>query len=175
MDAIAMGCLAALFESKVNLRKQTAYIFLCTGMGLSLFVLIFRKEVYQLGLAPIGLNVTLLGFGIALLLVSFHHKNGFQLNRAEKYLKWICLFGKNSYEIYLTHMFVVLFATSAFLQYSTDLNKIPLWYIGILVLSLGLGSVVSKYYSEPLNILLRKSVLLKVDSVQPNKDAIQPI
>lgn len=104
-------------------------------------------------------------FKDALLLVSFHQKNGFQLNSAEKYLKWVCHFGKNSYEIYLTHMFVVLFATSVFLSSEMPLNRIALWYMGILVLSLGLGSLVSKYYSEPMNAFLRKGLSIKSDRV----------
>jgi peptidoglycan/LPS O-acetylase OafA/YrhL len=64
-------------------------------------------------------------------------------------LRW---FGRNSYEVYLTHMLVLapLFAAAG---QAPDLA--PLWFLGLLLLSGLAGAIVARLWSEPLNRAIR--------------------
>jgi len=64
--------------------------------------------------------------------------------------------GKNSYEIYLTHMFVVYLFVSVF--NSLKLSGEWVWplYISVILVSGLLGNLVAKYFSTPVNNSLRE-------------------
>lgn len=62
--------------------------------------------------------------------------------------------GKDSYEIYLTHMLVVLGLMPFIVKLKPDAS-IPMWYIAFLLLSVVLGLTVQRFYSEPMNKFLR--------------------
>jgi len=61
--------------------------------------------------------------------------------------------GRHSYEVYMTHEFVVVWGTMLYIK----LRRGPttLWFLGILLLSALLGRVVARYFSEPMNRRLR--------------------
>ncbi len=65
-------------------------------------------------------------------------------------------FGRNSYEVYLTHMFVVILLVNAFkvLKLSGDWT----WalYISVLFVSGILGDLVARYFSNLLNSFIRQ-------------------
>jgi peptidoglycan/LPS O-acetylase OafA/YrhL len=124
---------------------------------MAISVVIFRKQVSDLGLTEVGLNITALELGIALVLMALARGVGnAMLSRRTALLQ---LAGRCSYEIYLTHMFVVLglmhpfrglfgaerAATAAYLA----------TYVIMLVLSVLLGYAVERRYSDPLNEALR--------------------
>lgn len=162
MDGIAMGCLAALFANKrVLTSKALKYIF-TLGFLLFVFVFVFRKQVAMLGLSKIGLNVTLLEAGIALILISLHQWSIQSPYQKSKFSTPILWFGRNSYEVYLTHSFIVIFMTQLFKKLSSPVSIVIPWYLAIMLLSGVIGHIVARYYSEPLNKLLKKK-LLSVD------------
>lgn len=150
MDGIAFGCLAALFANKITLDSRRLWLYFIAGVIPFIFVEVFRKTVFDWGLVSSGLYVTLLEFGVALMIVPIY------LQKKESSffapLQW---YGKNSYEIYLTHMFFVIILTKLFVTEHQSAAMIPLWYFAILVLSGAFGYIVSRYYSAPLNKLLR--------------------
>ena len=63
--------------------------------------------------------------------------------------------GRSSYEIYLTHMLVVLGMIPLIVELRPEAS-IPLWYGTLLALSVALGTFVRHVYSEPLNKALRQ-------------------
>ncbi len=145
MDGIAFGVLAALFVAKNPNLKSRGFVL----SGLCLFVLIFclRHVTYLLGLTKIGLNVTVLELGIALMLIAFS-QNTLRL-RGTRFLQW---YGRNSYEVYLTHMLVITVGAVIFKWMGFVL---PL-YASMIVVSGLLGYALAKYYSEPLNRWIRQ-------------------
>ncbi|MCX7123074.1 MAG: acyltransferase [Gammaproteobacteria bacterium] len=145
MDGIAFGVLAALFVAKNPNLKSRGFVL----SGLGLFVLIFclRQVTYLLGLTKVGLNVTVLELGIALMLIALS-PNTLRL-RGTRFLQW---YGRNSYEVYLTHMLVITVGAAIFKGISLVL---PL-YVLMIVISGLLGYAVAKYYSEPLNRWIRQ-------------------
>jgi peptidoglycan/LPS O-acetylase OafA/YrhL len=155
MDGIAFGCLAAIIASKQHLNPLRLKYYFSLGLLLTIFILIFRKTVAHLDLTITGLNVTVLEMGIALLLIPLynHHLKG--SSQPKNYTRFIAWFGQNSYEIYLTHMFVVITFTTLFIGWHGSVMMMPLWYLSIVGLSGILGFIVARYYSIPLNHFLR--------------------
>jgi peptidoglycan/LPS O-acetylase OafA/YrhL len=114
--------------------------------------------VQSLGLHDAGIDVTLLAFGTALMLISFTQamKPG---SRYTAPLRW---FGRNSYEVYLTHMMAIF----ALLPLATRIDPAgwlaPVWY-GAMIIGAGyLGAAIAKYFSEPMNRKLRARKVLAI-------------
>jgi peptidoglycan/LPS O-acetylase OafA/YrhL len=151
MDGIAFGCLAALLAHRAakvpTLAVQRLVLF--TGLVLSVAVFCFRKEVFQLGLTRFGLQVTLLELGIALLLVATHWRPWtWCASKATAPLRWL---GRNSYEVYLAHMFVVIPGAWLYQQSGAPAAWIPLWFVAVVTASGLLGQAVARWFSEPMN------------------------
>lgn len=152
MDGIAIGCLAAIYGRNV---KQINFIGII-GIGLFSFVFFFRHAVYLLGLTKFGLQVTILEIGVAMMLISMKGDVNYLKFTNAKIGKVFQLFGQNSYEIYLTHSMIII----GIVGISAVSALANLWivccYIGILGCSLYSGILISKYYSQYMNHLLRR-------------------
>ena len=59
------------------------------------------------------------------------------LYRSTAFLRW---FGRNSYEVYLTHMFAIWPMVGLFFYFHQSIHLAPLWFLAILALAGGLGS-----------------------------------
>lgn len=161
LDALAIGCCAAIFCRRTNLPVLFSNILTCFGLGCVTFIVVFRKIVFEAGLTTIGVNVSILAFGTGLILFAMQ-KRFVAGKRAglncTGFLSWI---GRNSYEIYLTHMFVVLVAVDRY----TKLNLKGEWtwflYVMVIILSGLLGEFIARYFSAPLNIYLRNRMCEK--------------
>lgn len=154
MDGIAFGCLAAMLANKVRTTRQSRCL-LFLGFVLTGFIFFFRKQSFDIGVTSLGLNVTFLELGVALILLATQ----------QTHLQWFGMirwFGRNSYEIYLTHSIVLIFAVS-FLFHSVQQTWIILLeYIFIIVCSGLLGELISTFYSVPLNRYIRERSLMNV-------------
>jgi peptidoglycan/LPS O-acetylase OafA/YrhL len=64
--------------------------------------------------------------------------------------------GQRSYEVYLTHMFVVFAFFNLFVSMGKSLRAVPMLFISVILVSSLLGVLVARFYSEPMNRLLRK-------------------
>lgn len=151
MDAIALGCMAAMAAKRFVIGRKMLLAVRVTGLALVILVTCFRRQCWQLGLYKHGLDVTALALGTALLLMAIAQggKPGSWLTAP---LRW---FGRNSYEVYLTHSFVVVTLTQLFVATGSRYAWSPLWFVAVAGLSGGLGACVARYYSEPLNRKLR--------------------
>jgi peptidoglycan/LPS O-acetylase OafA/YrhL len=85
------------------------------------------------------------------------------------FLRW---FGRNSYEVYLTHMFVIWPMAMLFLHFHQSLNTAPLWFLAITALAGVLGYAVARFYSEPLNHRLRVRFLPAAKMVATARDSL---
>jgi peptidoglycan/LPS O-acetylase OafA/YrhL len=153
MDGIALGCLAALLAWRVHLRPFALRAIFTLGLAAAIFVDVFRKQVFDSGLVSTGLYVTVLEVGIALMLIGI--QSGLGAGRLARGTGLLRVFGRNSYEIYLTHSFVVVFLTQLYRAYYHGGALIPVWYLAILAISAALGYLFARFYSNPLNQLLR--------------------
>jgi peptidoglycan/LPS O-acetylase OafA/YrhL len=171
MDAIALGCLTALLLSRRSLTRSA--LVACTGIGsaLLIFCLCFSLRVERLGLNRIGLGMTILAIGACMLIAAAAETKW----HAPRVFTPLLTYGRRSYEIYLTHMFLV-FACFDFFMAKTkrSLHLVPILFLIVTVLSGILGELVGRFYSEPANRWLRtrfgKSAQ-KLGSVLPTEKA----
>ena len=170
MDGIALGCLAAIVGGKIRLSdngKLMLRVLTLTGVALCLLITVFRGTAARLGFYKIGLDVTVLELGTALLIIALglqqqlegNAASGFwkRLNsRSTGFLRW---FGRNSYEVYLTHMLVVWPMVGLFFYFHQPINSAPFWFLVTTALTGAAGYLVARFYSEPLNARLRTRLL----------------
>jgi peptidoglycan/LPS O-acetylase OafA/YrhL len=152
MDAIAMGCLTAMVLAGRTISRRAMWI--CGGLGTALLVFCFGFSVtaYKIGLGKSGLLMTLVGVGACLVIVAAAGSGW----RAPRVLAPVLAMGRRSYEIYLTHMFVVIGAFGIFDAWGKRLSW-AWWMFGVvIVVATLLGWVVSVGYSEPVNRWLRR-------------------
>jgi peptidoglycan/LPS O-acetylase OafA/YrhL len=176
MDGIALGCLAAMFAARIKLTRKANMAFSFSGALLCLLITVFRSIAVRLAFYKAGLDVTVLEIGSALLLIALQQnpsshaeplsdktgrvfslkKMAEGLYRSTAFLRW---FGRNSYEVYLTHMFAVWAMVGLFFHFHQSIHQSPLWFLATLALTGALGHVVARFYSEPLNHKLRTKLL----------------
>jgi peptidoglycan/LPS O-acetylase OafA/YrhL len=152
MDAIALGCLTALVLSGGALSSRMLRL---TGVGgglVLLFGLCDTSWVEALGLQDSGLDMTLIAVGTCLVIVGAA-RSGWQ---APRILSPLTLLGRRSYEIYLTHMFVVFALFAAFKHAGSRMSTVPFLFVAVIVVSAVLGEWVARWYSEPANRRLRE-------------------
>ncbi len=158
LDSIALGCMSAIVVATMKVSKWSSRIALILGSIMVIFVLYFRGFVYKSGITSLGLNITILSLGIALIMPWLYRTNRFTNFRV---LGWVEGMGKYSYEIYLTHMFVILLGAKAF----KHLRLAESWLLPFTILlsftSFFLGKLVHVYFSGPVNRWLRRKWLYK--------------
>ena len=151
MDAIALGCLTAILLAHRKIRRRTIAASVAAGAVLLVASLGFSIQLRQLGIGD-GLEMTLLAIGACLIMIAAA-ETGWESPGFLAPLRWL---GQRSYEVYLTHMFVVFGALHVFLAFGTPIAGVPLFFIGVIVAAGLLGELVARFYSEPLNRKLRE-------------------
>jgi peptidoglycan/LPS O-acetylase OafA/YrhL len=160
MSDIAVGCLAALLTHSLWSRRESlrrAFIPIqILGAGMIFLIALWPSQWPILHpvlrfLGKSGLDDTTLAFATSLVIMAsvLRNRPG-RLWTAP--LRW---FGRHSYEVYLTHEFLVVFGTQLYLKYHR--GPVALWVIAILLLTAPLGALVAHVLSEPLNRKLRPS------------------
>jgi peptidoglycan/LPS O-acetylase OafA/YrhL len=155
MDAIALGCLAAIALPRLrNMMQQRRALFTMQAAGVLMITLImgFWPVNRWLGIYRTGLDVTVVAAGTCMVMLAVAHTQR-QGRGISKPLRW---FGEHSYEVYLTHMFVVLWMTQAFAALGNPMKWASAWYAAIFILSAILGAITMRGYSEPMNRWLRR-------------------
>jgi peptidoglycan/LPS O-acetylase OafA/YrhL len=153
MDGIAFGCLAALAGARLKMTTRMLRTALLLGTALVALIVLARPLSTLLHLDRLGLNVTLLEAGVALMLLAFGQGVGNRaVSRGTGWLRWM---GRCSYEVYLFHMIVVLALIALIKRMHAPNGWIALSYAAMALLSLAVGYTVFRFYSEPLNRALR--------------------
>jgi peptidoglycan/LPS O-acetylase OafA/YrhL len=145
MDAIAFGCLTAILLNGRNLTQQTLRWATAAGVLLLTFSLGFSKLATAWGLEATGLDMTVVAIGTCLIIAAAAQSRW----TAPWFLQPLTRLGQRSYEIYLTHMFVV-FALFALFR-----SRVVLLFAATILLAALLGEAVARLYSEPMNQRVR--------------------
>jgi len=152
MDAIAFGCLTAMFLSHRRLSRAGVYFCGATGASLLVFSLGFSIQAYKWGLGRNGLNFTILAIAICMLIAAASQSSW----RSPRILAPLLILGQRSYEIYLTHMFAVLALFAVFVHFGKPLIGVPVLFISAIFAAGVLGWGVSILYTEPMNRFIRR-------------------
>ena len=155
MAAIAMGVLGALIAARFRPVERRPLLLLgVLGSAGLVAVLCFEDFLWPwLGNG----SLLLLTLSVACLVLACHWRAGGP--RALPGLGWLRSFGRLSYEIYLTHMFVVWPVVRGFKASGGGLWWGILWYVPAVAASWGLGWLVARYLSIPCERVLRGRLL----------------
>jgi len=151
MDAIAIGCVVALLLSNRQLGQIASRLCGLAGTALLIFSLCFSTKAYEWGLGRNGLNMTILALGTALVITWAAQT---QWSAPRVFMPLLSL-GQHSYEIYLTHIFVVMVLFSWFVHVGKPLAGAWWMFAATIVAAWLVGWAVARWYSEPLNRRLR--------------------
>jgi peptidoglycan/LPS O-acetylase OafA/YrhL len=164
-DAIALGCLAALLTQHWTVPRRGLLPLALVGGTSSVAVLLLERQPLFMPLNRAGLTETILALGVAALLVAASRAEDPQ--RAARWLRPLTACGRLSYEIYLTHVFVVLTAVSVFKYNDLPIDAAPLMLAIVLGVSWALGALVERYVSSPSNQRLRAAPARTDGSAEP--------
>lgn len=152
MDAIALGCLTALFAARHRLSRTMLWIIGGLGTILLVFSLGFSIRAYIWGLGRNGLNMTILAVGTCMVIAAVAQTQW----QAPRILKPLLKLGQRSYEVYLTHVFIILSLFNLFVAANKPMRAVPVLFIVVILLAGMMGELVAQGYSEPMNRWLRK-------------------
>jgi peptidoglycan/LPS O-acetylase OafA/YrhL len=152
MDAIAMGCLTALAVRRLHLSRGKLIAVRSVGVSCIAFILGFSILVEQIGLPQLGLDMTIIALGTCLVMATVAQAPR-RLPMTARPLLWL---GQRSYEIYLTHMFVVIGFYVLFTRLGAPSIGVPALFVATVLVSGLLGELVARVYSEPMNRHLRR-------------------
>ncbi|HEX5340434.1 MAG TPA: acyltransferase [Gammaproteobacteria bacterium] len=157
MAAIAAGVLGALLVVHTKIPRRLFTILLCSAGTIGLAAVLLVGDI----LWPVLRDgyMLLLTFSVLCLVVGLHWREQMGWRRVLPGLGWLRSAGRLSYEIYLTHMFVVYAAVRLFKKLGDDLQFGFLWYVPIMALCWLLGWLVAKFISIPADRQLRRALL----------------
>jgi len=148
MAAIATGVLGALWLARTRLSPRACGLLRWGGtLGLVGATL---GGHWLWPLLHEGVMLLLTGSTLALL-AAFRSEPP----RVPSGLRWLCSWGRLSYEIYLSHMFVVYAITRLYRWSGADVRTGFLWYLPAFALCWALGALVMRGWSAPCERWLR--------------------
>jgi peptidoglycan/LPS O-acetylase OafA/YrhL len=152
MDAIALGCLTALLLSRFRFSIRVLWILGSIGTGLLILILGFSIRVATWGLAGNGLNITILAVGTCMIIATVAQAKW----RSPRFMSPLLNLGQRSYEVYLTHMFVVFGLFQLFVRAGKPMVAVPALFVIVVLVAALLGEIVARFYSEPMNQFIRE-------------------
>lgn len=154
MDAIALGCLTALLLSRVQLSRRWRWLLGCTGGAIMLLCLCFTLQPWFWRLEQTGVSMSLLAIGTCMV-IAVASQTGW---RSPHLLAPVLLLGRRSYEVYLSHMFVVFALFAIFVHAGKLMWTVPILFLSVIATAGALGELIARFYSEPMNRRLRRTV-----------------
>jgi peptidoglycan/LPS O-acetylase OafA/YrhL len=152
MDAIALGCLTAIASSRTAIPRGVIRVLGGLGTVLVLFILCFSHQARAWGLERAGLDMTILAIGSCMVIAAAAQTRW----ESPRIILPLVTLGRRSYEVYLTHMFVVFALFGLFKSAGLSLGAVPALFIGVILISGLLGELVARFYSEPMNRRIRQ-------------------
>jgi peptidoglycan/LPS O-acetylase OafA/YrhL len=155
MSGIALGCLTALLmdwlqrEDPKWISARLLLAIQIAGAVVMLTIVIWPPWHWMHILGRSGTDDTALGVGTCLVTLA-------SVLRGRTGRVWtapIRWFGRHSYEIYLTHEFVVVWVTQLYVKVHRGSPLV--WIAAEVALAAVLGALVAQWFSEPLNRRLR--------------------
>lgn len=151
MDAIALGCLTALLVARCEFSRRARQLQVACGVLLLIFTLGFSHAADAVGLCRTGLDMSVVALATCLLITASTQSRW----KAPRLFAPLLHLGQHSYEIYLTHMFVVFGLFALFLAAGKPMWAVAPLFVAVTVVAALVGQVVSQYFSEPLNAAIR--------------------
>ena len=152
MDAIALGCLTALLVRRVHFSRTALRALAALGAMLILFILVGLRLTHVPFIGRSGLDMTIIALGTCMVIIAAAQTQW----KGPRFLAPLLRLGQCSYEVYLTHMFVVFAFFAIFVKYGSPIWSVPLLFVATVVVAAAAGEVVARFFSEPVNRMLRE-------------------
>lgn len=153
MAAIAAGVLTAMAVTRASIPLRTGKrLRIAGGIGLLAVMLCGRELWATLGN---GYMLALTG-SAAMLIAGMHAGDTTTAQVSSRAMAWLRSWGRLSYEIYLTHMFVVFAIIGLFRNAGDEMRTGAWWYLLVLGGCWLLGLAVARFYSGPCDRALRR-------------------
>jgi peptidoglycan/LPS O-acetylase OafA/YrhL len=153
MAAIAAGVLAALagerWRPRVALVRGVGAVGLA-GLAATMLAMPWLWKWLKDGV------MLLLTLSAACLVLAMHWRSRRDRPRPLPGTQWLRSMGRLSYEIYLSHMFVVFAVVTAYKATGADARSGWLWYLPAVALCWGLGWLVARAWSLPCEQALKR-------------------
>jgi peptidoglycan/LPS O-acetylase OafA/YrhL len=154
MDGIALGCLTALLTERLQrdrVQIGTRLLMSIQIIGAVMMALIFAWPHWHWmqSVGRTGVDGTVLALGTCCVMFG-SVLSGRRGRPWSKPIRWV---GRCSYEIYLTHEFVVVWLTLLYLKLQR--GPVLVWIGAMVMLSVVVGVWVARWFSEPMNRRLR--------------------
>ena len=152
MDAIALGCLTALLVCRVHFSRTALRAIAVAGATLIVSILVGLRLTYVPLIAKSGLDMTIIALGTCMVITAAAQTQW----KGPRLLAPLLRLGQCSYEVYLTHMFVVFAFFAIFLKFGSPIWSVPLLFVATVLVAAAAGDLVARFCSEPLNRMLRE-------------------
>ncbi len=167
MDAIALGCLTALFLASNQLSPSMLRVIGSIGVAILIFGLGFPIQASKWGMGRTGLDMTNLALGACMVILAATTTQW----RSPRWLKPLVALGQRSYEVYLVHMFVVFAMFNLFLEIGRPMAGVPVLFLAVILTAGAFGDLTARFYSEPMNRFLRRRGVNRLGSVLDQRKA----
>jgi peptidoglycan/LPS O-acetylase OafA/YrhL len=151
MDAIAMGCVTATLLSRWRPSRSAVALLAIGGVAIMIFCLTGELQMAVPGVHKTGLAMSILAAAACMLIVAAAETRW----QAARMFAPLLAYGRRSYEVYLTHMFVVFAAFDVFVKFGKPVRLVPLLFVCVIGVAGVLGEIVGRLFSEPANRWLR--------------------
>jgi peptidoglycan/LPS O-acetylase OafA/YrhL len=161
MASIALGCLTAWVADHLSRRELSAkrrWLNACLVVGwvLILLIAIWPRWPGMTLLGKTGLDDTLLALGTCLVMLATALR-GVRGHWWSEPVRW---FGRHSYEVYLSHEFVVIAGVALYARwYAHGASRavVAAFVVAMVALTAPLGWLLARWFAEPMNRMLRGS------------------
>jgi peptidoglycan/LPS O-acetylase OafA/YrhL len=159
MEGIALGCLTALVSARLQFSRSSVRALAVSGATIVVTSLIFSWQENSSFLGRFGLNMTILGIGTCMVIAATAQSKWKSPRFLVPLTAPMLSLGRYSYEVYLTHMFVVLGFFALFLRAGKPMGGVPVFFVATIIVAGAVGAAASYLYSEPINRFLRRKLL----------------
>ncbi len=153
-DGIALGCISAVLVKRFRFQGTLAKLAaLLAGM---VMVFVYFYEGIN---ANVVFGISIMSICTAVLLIVTYHKKPIRLV-SNRLAGIVCWFGRKSYELYLFHIIILALMRSWLSRDQLPDHTKLVWLLVFFSASALVAYVISRFYSEPLNKKIRKSLIL---------------
>lgn len=157
MAAIATGVAGALIATRIQTVGRSVIALLSVLGTMGIVANLFAGSVVWPVLGS-G-SILLLTLATICLVLAFHWQAQTALPWSFRGTGWLRACGRWSYEIYLTHMFVILPIVQIFKATGADIRWGFLWYLPTVTLACCAGWFVARFFSAPCDRAIRRRFL----------------